>query len=864
MSPIADRRSVISTDDNRLDPASVNKDDLRSRSTEAVTRSYHKPEDVISDSHVKRSFSDPKAGISYSVRERSSSKQKGRQRPKSLVNISDHDIATWVLTNENRNQSGSITSDISDDSQRSSGIGDSFRSINSEGGLIMTFSNMPEMSKVAQLKARFENQGSDSPVGTEGSDSSVSTPSVLGFVETSPALASTRRISPPDYMDEHLTIKEEEEQSTHNNIDRTTSMLSSIADSENTENDSSESLRTLNDGESTLRLSNHSFENRKLVKVPLTTKSFTSAGVQTDFPVRFAHTDVKECAIQCNIQPESIDDITNKIDTIVNGLLDEHNDDLLEDLVSSPEKELVYDSSDEIAMDELNGHVDFEITTSADNSVSEDLSTLVDDDSVSLSDENTTIIDVEITECIVDSCENSGTTCSLLDTDKPMQFDAGTQYEELKIGEVDENTENNEKSKVFSDTFTQYEALCSRDTSTQCGDLIQLAGSSDAEDGGSSSAVVEKPRSPVKNKNNENLKFNVDYNCTAKPLFRSSFSDEGPKGRSVSPFMDMLTQTSRPRSAQIQRKQQTLKHSYSEANIHVALSLSHCRSRSDELQPQRSSLPNSPEHKHRNSAPTTEFPGMRALQTLSESLESRLEAPPCNSKPIIKHYDDMNDGLSADTNNRTMNKNVSQPVLVRHNSSSSTSLRKLALMNNSPLIGKKELDDNISDNTSNTDAETLEVDSFNEDGLMFSALNQSSPKLRNRVTSSGSGAETKNTAAEPNSKRFTWHDFDSLTALRRIEQTKYGPSGRASTLPLAKNLSKSTEIISSNKKSSLKRSIIKRFTDVLNRSDDSRSSLDHSSLQVNVTDEDKSLKKKQKKEMKKLKVRITGVLIVLL
>ena len=75
-------------------------------------------------------------------------------------------------------------------------------------------------------------------------------------------------------------------------------------------------------------------------------------------------------------------------------------------------------------------------------------------------------------------------------------------------------------------------------------------------------------------------------------------------------------------------------------------------------------------------------------------------------------------------------------------------------------------------------------------------------------------------------KRYTWHDFDSLAALKGIEEAKYGPDvGKAATLPLDKTLSKSSEVISvTSKKSSLKRSIMKRFTHVLSRSDESGSS----------------------------------------
>ena len=200
-----DRRSIISDDNRSLEPA---RDELRCRSTETVTRPYQKTDDGVLESHVKRSFSDPKAGINYSGRDRSSTKQKGRPRPKSLVNISDHDVATWVantgLTNENRNQSGSHSSDISDDSQRSSGIGDSFRSINSD--VVSPYANC-EVSKVAQLKARFESNGSNSPVNTEESDSSTS---IIGLAEPSPTvIPGCRRVSPPDYMDDHPAIKEE-------------------------------------------------------------------------------------------------------------------------------------------------------------------------------------------------------------------------------------------------------------------------------------------------------------------------------------------------------------------------------------------------------------------------------------------------------------------------------------------------------------------------------------------------------------------------------------------------------------------------------------------------------------------------------
>ena len=251
-------------------------------------------------------------------------------------------------------------------------------------------------------------------------------------------------------------------------------------------------------------------------------------------------------------------------------------------------------------------------------------------------------------------------------------------------------------------------------------------------------------------------------------------------------------------------------------------SISHTRSRSDEAKGK--SLPNSPENQRSNAGTDVEFAGMHALQTLTENLEStiqkRLNSGGSTSSTPKPCSTSSNESDSKETNGYVMNKEV----LVR--CSSTSSLRKLALINSSPLLSKKEPVKSDTRDVDEEEDEDGDDDTFNEDFLTPTAVRRLN--------------ESCNKPMGGGNKRFTWHNFDSLEALKGIEEAKYGPnvptSGKSLTLPLDKTLSKSSEMISSSTKktSSLKRSIMRRFTHVLNRVDEpgSTSKKDKKKLKV--------------------------------
>lgn len=370
------------------------------------------------------------------------------------------------------------------------------------------------------------------------------------------------------------------------------------------------------------------------------------------------------------------------------------------------------------------------------------------------------------------------------------------------------------------DVSTQCEVINqpTKDSTTQCGTLIQLR-SVDEE---MHTSDPSQPPSPV------GTEILQDSPVCSRHTWQKSLSDD--ETCRSSPSTDILLKGDQSKTTYGKHQHVGLmKHSKSEANMRFILNnanniISHTRSRSDEAK--RKSLPNSPENK-RNPAVVPEFTGMHALQTLTESLESSIQ----------RRFNSIGAKISPPSEVDTKMNSTCKDVLVRCNSSSSTSLRKLALMNaNSPNIIRKEsdrLDAGVGDCDKDEVGEDDELDTFNED---FINCGPSSPAVHTRMTASG-GKQAGN-------KRYTWHDFDSMAELKRIEVAKYGADENKSlTLPLDKNLSKSSEVISTSKKSSLKRSIIRRFTHVLNRSDESTSSLGN-----NITD-----KKNQKKEKKRLK-----------
>ncbi|XP_057304521.1 uncharacterized protein LOC130641651 isoform X3 [Hydractinia symbiolongicarpus] len=320
ISPSPDRRSmtVVGEDPRTFStqegqPAIVVTDDLRSRSSVAITdHSRHQSIPATNEVAVKRSLSDPKSGPW-------NRDKKNRSRPISLV--SDRDTASWVLNNEERNRSGSIPSDISEG--RSSGIGDSFRSINSDGavqlsrdsGLSMkAFNSYTEVSSVAKLKARFESD-CHSPT-EESSNSSISTTSPLAVgseaISTSQCSTTTtttpvaRRTTPPDFMEHHSTIQEEEEQSSNNSCDKITEPVPFTFD---IEDDSCESLMTSNDGSSTIQPSSQDspYENIDHIKQSIINVSMTD---------KLSNSKIKyfeDFCVQCDLSHDKIEEVVEEI-----------------------------------------------------------------------------------------------------------------------------------------------------------------------------------------------------------------------------------------------------------------------------------------------------------------------------------------------------------------------------------------------------------------------------------------------------------------------------------------------------------------------------------------------------------------------
>lgn len=211
-----ERRGLRSSigDDNAPSSLAVKEDELPLRSASSSNfhtssiRTHDDPNDPTNSS-VKRSLSDPKTSIHPRTREKRSTKST-KSRPISMIQTSERD-ASWVFTEDKRNRSGSIPSDISDDSRRSSGIGDSFRSINSDGGGQVPRDGKSEVHSVQRLKKRFETGGE------YHSDSSSSLASNSTHNDNNPVSRSnSNKRSNPDFTEQQHTIHEEEEHSVCN------------------------------------------------------------------------------------------------------------------------------------------------------------------------------------------------------------------------------------------------------------------------------------------------------------------------------------------------------------------------------------------------------------------------------------------------------------------------------------------------------------------------------------------------------------------------------------------------------------------------------------------------------------------------
>ena len=227
-----DRRALRgSMGDENVLSITVKEDELPLRSSSSSnftssTRTHDDPND-LTDPSVKRSLSDPKTSIHQRTRETRSAKST-KSRPFSMIQTSERDCP-WVFTDDKRNRSGSIPSDISDDSRRSSGIGDSFRSINSDGGGQIQrdgkSGSLSEVHSVQRLKKRFES-------GVEyHSDSSSSLASNSTHNDNNPVSRSnSNKRSNPDFTEQQHTIHEEEEHSLCNKSRAASNFVSKLED----------------------------------------------------------------------------------------------------------------------------------------------------------------------------------------------------------------------------------------------------------------------------------------------------------------------------------------------------------------------------------------------------------------------------------------------------------------------------------------------------------------------------------------------------------------------------------------------------------------------------------------------------------
>lgn len=737
MSPVPDDRSV-----NRSDSSLFRNMTLRSNSTSNFADPLHKLEKLteIKDSSVKRSLSDPKSSVNPKLR--GNHVKMPKSRPMSLVQTSDRDVdAPWMFTNEKpRPRSGSIPSDISDDSRRSSGIGDSFRSINSDGGVTNSAKgSYAEISNVQKLKARFEN-------GEYQSDSSSSLTSngVTETTSTAPVSRSNsnRKSNSVDYMDQHCTIEEEEEQLANH------ALFASL----NSDRDEDDELSSTHEGDSSRTLNEENEEGpyqnfNSLNKV--LSRLLLDSTTQTE-PIELSRYsfDTRDIGVQCVCPDIQI--------TTCNGTS-------LENLANTGQLSVV----------------------------------TYDEKSCSNSDLRTALQNAE-TQCDVTELELENTSSLAKDfTDNVTNFPISTS--------CDHDADKKPLTKSVS---------------SQCGDFIYL------QDGCIGESVTEicSPRNEKNPTDDKNDCVTVSSNNVLQVTTTLSQS---------TPMLDMLVGSSENKHFYSPANgHSSLSKSYSEANLpqmkeydnnKAGVKILHSRSQSDEPKP----LANIELQKTTDSETNFDSPGMRALISLSESLESSL----------IRR--------SATTGSRT------DPATNREvATSASPSLRKATMLKNSPAVLRK-----IS-----SDEQTVKIP-LELKGAVSSSSSGSggggSPKVLMR--------EQKN--PKEDTKRFTWHDFDSVAALERIQSTKYGVTkgqGRDSSFsPISeepriveRTFSKSTEYLNSSspkKQKSFKKSFLKKFSDSRIIEQNESSSL---SASVDANLDTKHLKKQQEKEKKEEKKRL--------
>ena len=703
---------------NDKQPSIVVTDDMNLR--QPYPRASSEKQENVSEVFVKRSLSDPKTPWNRSA------SRDVKPRPVSLIVSTDQDTASWVLKNEKRERSGSIPSDISNDSRRSSGIGDSFRSINSDSALpnkdigisIPPYTSYQEVSNVAKLKARFEIQTFQSPTVEENNSPLSATSGNLTSTDTS-SLANRRTTT-----SDHCTIQEEEEQSSNYNHEKFNTIESQRSD------DSSESLRTISNDPS-------------------------------------------------NVDRNKSKNVSSTYGSI--GYIDEqiktHNES-----TTQTESFIIFEESDMQASSETRTFNETGTQCDCNSELSVNIGTVEQHSNIELLDNQ-----------ITDSVNYSNIS---------------TQYENLLLEQLSVSTQCENCREL------------QRHTSTQCGDFIQLTGSFDKIDENIDKDLV---KAPLEHTVSDPGKNNLDKNSTDL--------------RSLTPMLDMLSNfvnSGIDKNSNPEKLRGILKHSFSEMNLTKLTDRrneGHERSRSDEVR--QYSLPGSP--KNRNSALAYDSPGMRALKTLSESLEFKIQHRSSSPPPKT------NVNSTAD-NNR-------QFIASRHNTGSkSPSLRRIALLNpgSSPSVNHKTTHPQTSS------PENTELNTSDKKANISRAKSES------------------NVLSKEENKRYTWH-FDSTDALERIQETKYGQktsdsseTARADYSKLDKNVSQSSyqlnSDISPKKQRSFKKALLKKFTPEgrnpekkLNRSVSSALYSDSSVSDSNTSNE-KMSKKQVEKAKKKQKV----------
>ena len=698
-------------------PSIVVTDDMNLR--QPYSRVSSEKQENVSEVFVKRSLSDPKTPWNRSA------SREVKPRPVSLIASTDQDTASWVLKNEKRERSGSIPSDISNDSRRSSGIGDSFRSINSDSALpnkdigisIPPYTSYQEVSNVAKLKARFEIQSCQSSSFEEDNSPLSATSGKLSSTETS-SLANRRTVT-----SDHCTIQEEEEQSSNYSHEKFNTTNSLSLESQRS-NDSSESLRTISNDPSNVDRNKSKNISSTFGSIDYIdqTKTHNESASQTENLIVFEESDMQassevrtfnEKGTQCDCNAE----LPVNVDTV-----DEH-------------------SNIELLDNQTNDDVNYS--------------------------------------------------------------DISTQYENILLEQLSVSTQCENCREL------------QRHASTQCGDFIQLTGSYDK------------------------IEENIEKDLVKAPL-EHTVSDPGKNNpgenssdlKSFTPMLDMLSNSVNSgldKHSNPEKLRGILKHSFSEMNLTKLADRrneGHERSRSDEVR--QYSLPGSP--KNRNSGLAYDSPGMRALKTLSESLEFKIQHRSSSPPPKTNVN-------STDDNNR-------QFIANRHNTGSkSPSLRRIALLNpgSSPSVNHKTTHPQTSS------PENIELNTSDKKANISRAKSES------------------NVLSKEDNKRYTWH-FDSTDALERIQETKYGQktsdnteTARADYSKLDKNISQSSYQLDSNnspkKQRSFKKALLKKFTPESRNPEKKLNRLVSSAVysDSSVSDSNTSNEKMSKKQVEKAK-----------